>query len=216
MGLLRYFPLRGLPDRKKELSNIHCPIHTITAYNTGLRQGRPVLLVINPAGLPSTISHLIASYNPAEEITTARQTTPRQILRHPFLSCTLSFASWMLRPFLPKVSFTPFIQLFLGLPLLLTPLTSESYTLLTILSFPILSTCPNHLSTPSSILSLTPTFLPHNSLIRTFGTISILLRPQIFLRQFISTASILSYSHNFTFTFIYCQLPSPTHTIKLL
>merc|ERR1712002_678749 len=58
----------------------------------------------------------------------ARQTTPRQILRHPFLSCMLSFASWMLRPFLFNVSFTPFIQLFLGLPILLTPVTSESYT----------------------------------------------------------------------------------------
>merc|ERR1712002_1363821 len=116
----------------------------------------------------STTIHLIASYNPAEEITMARQTTPRQIMRHPFLSCTLSFASWMLKPFLSNVPFTPFIQLFLGLPILLTPLTSESYTLLTNLSFPILSTCPNHLSTPGSILSLTPTFLPHISLIRTF------------------------------------------------
>merc|ERR1712002_1266448 len=122
----------------------------------------------------STTSHLIASYNPAEEITTARQTTPRQRLRHPFLSCTLSFASWMLRPFHPNVSFTPFIQLFLGLPLLLTPLTSESYTLLTNLSFPILSICPNHLSTPRSSLSPTPTVLPYISLICTFGTISIL------------------------------------------
>ena len=70
---------------------------------------------------------------------------PQQMLRHPLLSCTLTFASWMLRPFLSKVSFTPFIQLFLGLPLLLTHLTSESYTLLTNLSFPILSTCPNHI-----------------------------------------------------------------------
>merc|ERR1712002_621355 len=28
--------------------------------------------------------------------------------------------------------------------------------------------------------------------------------------------SILSYSHNFTFTLIYCQLPPSTHTAKLL
>merc|ERR1712002_1152848 len=28
--------------------------------------------------------------------------------------------------------------------------------------------------------------------------------------------SILSYSHNFTFTLIYCQLPSPTHITKFL
>merc|ERR1712002_812072 len=28
--------------------------------------------------------------------------------------------------------------------------------------------------------------------------------------------SILSYSHNFTFTLIYCRLPSSTHTAKLL
>ena len=107
--------MRGLPERtKKELSDIHCPIHTITAYNTGLHQRQACVIGDKPSGAvqrPSTTSHLIASYYPAEEITTARQTTPRQILRHPFLSCTLSFAFWMLRPFLPNVSFTPFIHL---------------------------------------------------------------------------------------------------------
>ena len=83
---------------------------------------------------------------------------PRQILRHPLLSCTLTFASWMLRPFLSKVSFTPFIQLFFGLPLLLTPFTSESYYLLTNLSFPILSTCPKP-SENTRIHSLTHAYI---------------------------------------------------------
>ena len=74
--------------------------------------------------------------------------TPLDTLHHSFLSCTLTFASWMFRPFLANTSFTPSIQHFLGLPLLLTPLTSGSYTFLAILSSLILSTCRNHLRAP--------------------------------------------------------------------
>merc|ERR1712002_996944 len=143
-------PCGGCQTVQKELSNIHCPIHTITAYNTGLRQRQARVIGDKPSGAdhpqPATSSLHITPLRKSPRLV---KLPPRQILRHPFLSCMLSFASWMLRPFLSNVSFTPFIQLFLGLLLLLTPLTSESYTLLTNLSFPILSTCPNHLSTPS-------------------------------------------------------------------
>ena len=121
-------PMRGLPNRTETTRQSPPDSH----YHR--------LLMINSA---EPIFHKRPPdcfIHPAEEITTARYMTPRQMLRHSFLSCTLTFASWMLRPFLSNASFTPFIQLFLGLPLLLTPVTSDSYTLLTNFSFPILST----------------------------------------------------------------------------
>ena len=84
--------------------------------------------------------------------------TPLHILRHSFLCWTLTLASWMLRPFLANSAFTPSMQHFVGLPLL-TPLTSDSYTLVAILSSPILSAWPNHLSVPTLINSLTHTYI---------------------------------------------------------
>ena len=73
---------------------------------------------------------------------------PLRILYHSFLFCMLTSAPWMFRPFLVNTFFTPSTQHFPFLPLLLTPLTSDSYNLLAIPKSPIPSTCPNHLSKP--------------------------------------------------------------------
>ena len=73
----------------------------------------------------------------------------------------------------------------LGLPLI------RPWTLLAILSFSILSIWPNHRRTPSSILSSASFVTPHHCLIRTFGTLSILLIPSKPLRLSICTPLIL-------------------------
>ena len=45
------FPLcGGYQTGQKELSDIHCPIHTITAYNTGLRQRQACVIGDKPSG----------------------------------------------------------------------------------------------------------------------------------------------------------------------
>ena len=143
-----------LVDIRHGLRDTHRPIHTIAVILSTHKRTHTCSHVHMHMGETPVEPYLPQSATwplhtlPAEASPMARQTTPRQMLRNPLLSFMLTFASWMLRPFLFKVSFTPFIQLVLGLPLLLTPLTSESYTLLTNLSFPILSTCPNHLRTP--------------------------------------------------------------------
>ena len=78
------------------------------------------------------------------------------------------------------------------------PLNDYQHTLLqrplAILSLSILSTWLNHWSTTSSILSSRPFFTLHNSLIRAFGTLSILLMPSNPLRLSICTALTLDLS----------------------
>src|ERR1700755_152196 len=66
--------------------------------------------------------------------------------------------------------------------------TSDLRTLPTILSSFILHVCPNHFSTPSSALSITPFFHLHISFILSFRILSILLNFHIALKPFISKA----------------------------
>ena len=105
------FPNRGQPQQKNTKTHV-CSTHF-----------SPLSLGVNPSRTSaSTASHLTASYILLE---THQQhvTTLLYTLLHSLLSGTLTFASWMLKPFLD-----PSVQHFLGLPLLLTPLTSDSYT----------------------------------------------------------------------------------------
>merc|ERR1712002_301221 len=73
---------------------------------------------------------------------------------------------------------------------------------------PCLSHSVIHLFTHSTVIRIIQSQVPinfnlfHTSTIQTYIYL-------IFL-------CILSYSHNFTFTLTYCQLPSSTHTAKLL
>ena len=99
-------------------------------------------------------------------------------------------------PHLPDIqtSFSQTIHLFLSLPTERLPAHSPSQTLLAILSFSIFSTWPNNQRTPSSILSPTHFYTLHNSLIREFWTISILLIPSKPLRLPICPALIVDLS----------------------
>src|SRR5678816_1818960 len=105
------------------------------------------------------------------------QPYPHTKPRHSLLSCTFILASAKLTFLSFRHSFTDSIYFRFGLPAGRFPTHSPLYIRLTNrLSF-ILSTLPNHLNILSFILSFTPFFTPHNSLIRSFFTLSILLTP---------------------------------------
>merc|ERR1712074_311989 len=87
---------------------------------------------------------------------------------------------------------TPSLHLKGGLPLPLSPSTSDASPLLVILSLPIRSTCPNHFNTFRSTLPLNFSGTPTLSLTTSFLTLSILVTPHILLRHFISATSSLS------------------------
>ena len=104
------------------------------------------------------------------------------------LSCTILLACLRSKPRFLKHSFTISIYLFRALP-------TERLPAHTLGNFIILSTRPNHQSTPSSLLSFNPFVTPHNSLIRACGTLSLLLNKH--LRSSICIILILDLSfHN--------------------
>ena len=82
------------------------------------------------------------------------------------------------------------IHILCGLPLPLLRSTFAWYTLLTSLSFHILSTCPNHFNMFLSILTSTLNLHPHLSLIIVFLALSTLLMPHMFLKHIFSNTSI--------------------------
>src|SRR5678816_3948376 len=116
------------------------------------------------------------------------QPCPHTKPRQSPLSCTFILASAKLT-FLPfRHSFPDSTHSLLGLPAGQFPTHSPLYIRLTNrLSF-ILSICPNHLNILSFILSFTPFFTPHHSLIRSFLTLLILFTPSMPLRS-------VSYTH---------------------
>src|SRR5678816_329361 len=105
------------------------------------------------------------------------QPCPHTKLRHSLLLCTFILASAKLTFLSFRHSFTDSIHFFYGLSAGRFPTHSPLCIRLTNrLSF-ILSTSPNHLNVLSFILSFTPFFTSHNSLIRSFLILSILLTP---------------------------------------
>src|SRR6201990_768577 len=117
-------------------------------------------------------------------------THPFTNLFHSFLSSVNRTPSSQFFPLSLNSSLILLIQLPLGLPLSLTPSTSETNTFLANLSSFILQTCPNHLSLLCSALSTKLFLHSHISFILTFLTLSLLLTPQTALRPFISKTSI--------------------------
>src|ERR1700755_2268603 len=119
-------------------------------------------------------------------------THPFTNLFHSFLSSVNRTPSSQLFPLSLYSSLTLLIQLPLGLPLSLTPSTSETNTFLANLSSFILQTCPNHLSILRSALSTKLFLHSHISFILTFLTLSLLPTSQIALRPFIRTLLFFS------------------------
>src|SRR5678815_4110382 len=102
------------------------------------------------------------------------QPCPHTKPRHSLLLCTFILSSAKLTFLSFRHSFTDSIHFLFGLPAGRFPTHSPLYIRLTNrLSF-ILSTIPNHLNILSFILSFTPFFTPHNSLIYLFLILSIL------------------------------------------
>ena len=104
-------------------------------------------------------------------------------------------------PLLPKATFTPSIQSYLGLHRTHPPLTSAINTLLAIQYSSILSTCPNHFNTLWSALlanSLSITALLHTS-----SFLTLCLYPFVILQPNFSNTSSQEHSLSFSQHFAY-------------
>merc|ERR1712002_1411219 len=142
-------PCGGCQTGKKELSNIHCPIHTITAYNTGLRQRQARVIGDKTSG-----ADLPQSATGSLHITPLRK-SPRLVKLPPDKYCAIH--SYLSRYLSLLGCSGPFFltfhshhsSIFSSVSPFFPHLSLLNHTLLTNLSFSILSTCPNHLSTPS-------------------------------------------------------------------
>merc|ERR1712002_1140925 len=147
-------PCGGCQTGKKELSNIHCPIHTITAYNTGLRQRQARVIGDKPSG---------ADLPPSLHITPLRKSL-RLVKLPPDKYCAIH--SYLARYLSVLGCLGPFFLTFHSHHL--SNLSSVSpffshlslliHTLLTNLSFPIPSTCPNTQNTNTHTQTYTHTF----------------------------------------------------------
>src|SRR6218665_1161634 len=111
------------------------------------------------------------------------------ILQQTSLFLVLPYAVDNCMPLSSKSFLTLSIHLFLGLPLLLSPLTCQCSAALGSLSPSILSTCPNHLSLLLLIFSITVSSAPSSSLVFSFRILSLL--PLILLNHAISATSSL-------------------------
>ena len=88
-------PMRGSPNRRTRNSRVPDSFFT-------------VVLGCEPQQNLSFHSHPPGCFTYPDGDSPAACHTPLHILRHSFLSCTLTFASWMFRPFLANISFTPY------------------------------------------------------------------------------------------------------------
>jgi len=133
---LKPFPFKEGDLKKTKLLHRYCHNHSLTVESW---------VEPSTAQLPQLKCCFISLY---WTITNTRHMPPPiHIQCHSQLSCTHTLASWMSRSYLVNTSRTPSSKCFLGLPLYLTPLTTELHIFLTNLSSPILFICPSYLST---------------------------------------------------------------------